>query len=199
MKRPTVSFVVPCYKLAHLLPDCVHSILAQTYGEFEVLIMDDCSPDETPEVARSFNDPRVRHLRNESNLGHLRNYNKGIALSRGQYIWLISADDFLRKPYILQKYVRVLEENPNVGYAFCPGFGVLDGQDNHLIGRYPDRKQRDCLIPGHEVLRKLLSWNFVLAASGLVRRECYDKLGNFPLDMPWAGDWYSVVPLCPSL
>jgi glycosyltransferase involved in cell wall biosynthesis len=48
---PKVSFLVPCYKLAHFLGDCVNSILAQTYGDFEVLIMDDCSPDNTPEVA----------------------------------------------------------------------------------------------------------------------------------------------------
>jgi glycosyltransferase involved in cell wall biosynthesis len=93
---PTVSFVVPCYKLAHLLSDCVDSILGQTYREFEVLIMDDCSPDNTPEVARSFQDARVKYIRNPTNLGHLHNYNKGIGLSQGKYVWLISADDYLR-------------------------------------------------------------------------------------------------------
>jgi len=45
--EPLVSFVVPCYKLAHLLAECVNSILAQTYGNFEILIMDNCSPDDT--------------------------------------------------------------------------------------------------------------------------------------------------------
>ncbi len=65
--------------------------------------MDDFSPDNTPEVARSFDDPRVRHIRNDPNLGHLRNYNKGISLSRGKYVWLISADDYLRKPHVLKK------------------------------------------------------------------------------------------------
>src|SRR6266853_4290713 len=88
---PTVSFIVLCYKLAHLLPECVNSILSQTYFDFEVLIMDDCLPDNTPEVAQSFADPRVRHIRNDPNLGHLRNYNKGIAMAHGKYIWLISA------------------------------------------------------------------------------------------------------------
>ena len=82
---PIVSFVVPCYRLAHLLPECISSILAQTYQDFEILIMDNCSPDNTPEVARSFDDPRVKHIRNEVNLGHLRNFNKGIATSRGKY------------------------------------------------------------------------------------------------------------------
>src|ERR1700732_62846 len=114
MQSPTVSFVVPCYKLDHLLPECVKSILSQTYSDFEVLIMDDCSPDNTAEVARSFRDPRVKHIRNQPNLGHLHNYNKGINLTRGKYVWLISADDYLRKPHILKRYVDLLDAHPNV-------------------------------------------------------------------------------------
>jgi len=62
--NPLVSFVVPCYKFAHLLPQCVNSILEQTYQNYEILIMDNCSPDTTPEVAASFKDPRVKHIRN---------------------------------------------------------------------------------------------------------------------------------------
>jgi len=189
MQIPTVSFVIPCYKLAHLLPECVNSILVQTYSDFEILIMNDCSPDNTAEVARSFSDPRVRHIRNEPNLGHLRNYNKGIGMSRGKYVWLISADDYLRKPYILERYVSVLESRPEVGYAFCSGVGVCDGREVGVL-EYSVHGQRDWVWEGHRLLKTLAYSNTVLAASGLVRRECYDKLGAFPLDMPWAGDWY---------
>ena len=78
MSKPRVTFVVPCYKLAGFLPACVESILRQSYADFEILIMDDCSPDNTAEVAQSFNDPRIRYIRNDPNHGHLRNYNKGI-------------------------------------------------------------------------------------------------------------------------
>jgi glycosyltransferase involved in cell wall biosynthesis len=190
MSDPKVSFVIPCYKLAHLLPECIRSILSQTFQDFEILIMDDCSPDITPEVARSFNDLRVKHVRNDPNLGHLRNYNRGISLSKGKYIWLISADDYLRKPYVLEKYVRIMEANPRLGYAFCPGFGVLNGHETQLVGVCPMRKQEDSILAGHTLLRRLLLWNFVLAASGLVRRDCYEQNGAFPLDMPWVGDWY---------
>ena len=112
MRSPTVSFVVPCYKLAHLLPECIGSIVSQTYEDFEVLVMDDCSPDGTAEIAQSYGDSRVKHIRNDFNLGHLRNYNKGIGLARGKYIWLISADDYHRKPHVLQIYVEVLDRNP---------------------------------------------------------------------------------------
>src|ERR1700730_371421 len=119
--NPTVSFVVPCYKLAHLLSECVESILAQAYGDFEILIIDDASPDNTPEVAASFKDPRIRYIRNHPNLGHLRNYNKGIDLSAGKYVWLISADDRLRKDYVLERYLSVMEGDSKIGYAFCTG------------------------------------------------------------------------------
>lgn len=190
MITPTVSFIVPCYKLAHLLPECINTILSQSYGDFEVLIMDDCSPDNTTEVAQSFHDRRVKHVRNNQNLGHLRNYNKGINLARGKYVWLISADDYLRASYVLERYVDLLDRNPRIGYTFCAGFGVQNGMESQVIGRYPVREDRDHVIPGHVMLKKLLRSNFVLAASGLVRRECYDKLSVFPLNMPWAGDWY---------
>jgi glycosyltransferase involved in cell wall biosynthesis len=190
MPSPTVSFIVPCYKLAHLLPECINSILCQSYADFEVLVMDDCSPDNTPEVACSFEDRRVQHIRNEPNLGHLRNYNKGIRLARGKYIWLISADDYLRSREILRRYVEVLEAEAQVGYAFCPGFGVGALFDTQIMGRYSARNDRDRVLPGHVLLKKLLRANFVLAASGMARRECYDKISLFPLDMPWAGDWY---------
>jgi glycosyltransferase involved in cell wall biosynthesis len=189
MQNPTVSFVVPCYKLAHLLPECVNSILSQSFSDFEVLIMDDCSPDNTAEVAKSFQDPRVKHIRNDPNLGHLRNYNKGISLARGRYIWLISADDTLRRPYILERYLAQLEKNPSVGFAFCSGVGLKHGQETGLLS-YSVYTDKDRLVLGHELLKRLLKGNFVLAASGLARRECYDRLGAFPLDLPYAGDWY---------
>src|SRR5260370_40194657 len=132
MTIPTVSFVVPCYQLAHFLPNCVTSILSQSYQDFELLIMDDCSPDNTAAVAKSFDDGRVRYIRNDQNLGSLRNYNKGIELSRGKYVWLISADDYLRRPYILRQYVDLMDRHPNIAYTFCPGISVRDGQERGI-------------------------------------------------------------------
>ena len=176
--------------MAHLLPDCIHSILKQSFADFEILIMDDCSPDSTPEVAATFGDPRVMHVRNEVNLGHLRNYNKGIELARGRFVWLISADDYLRTKSILARYMKCFEKNPSVGYVFCSGYAVRDGVETKVLGRYRERLDRDRILPGRRFLKKLLNGNFVLAPSGLVRRECYDRLGTFPTDLPFAGDWY---------
>jgi len=184
---PKVTFIVPCYKLAHLLPECIHSILRQTYDDFEILVMDDCSPDDTAEVARSFGDSRVKHVRNETNLGHLRNYNRGIELSKGKYVWLISADDRLRVPDVLERYVNLLERHPEVGYVFCPGVGLFEGRETRVINA---NGGEDAIWNGRKFLKTLLSANIVVAASGLARKECYEKVAVFPTDMPWAGDWY---------
>lgn len=188
--KPRVSFIVPCYKLAHLLPECVHSILSQTYPDFEILIMDDCSPDNTEEVARSFNDPRVRHIRNEPNLGHLANYNKGIGLTKGEYVWLISADDFLRKPYVLARYVQLMDDNPNVGYVFCPAMRFINGKEaGVMVSTTP--LSRDAILSGHEFLTRFeLDADRVPSPAVMLRRCCHDELSLYPLDLPYCGDWY---------
>src|ERR1700733_5530816 len=154
---PTVSFVVPCYKLGHLLAECIGSIILQTYTDWEVLIMDDCSPDNTAEVAQLFQDPRVKYVRNEENLGLVKNFNKGIDLSRGKYLWIISADDYLRRPYILERYVELMETHPRVGYTFCPAVNVKDGKETEVCERYG----RDRIISGHVFLKSLLNGNLV--------------------------------------
>lgn len=185
---PKVSFVVPCYKLAHLLPECIGSILAQTFQDYEIIILDDCSPDETPLVAGRFTDPRVRYVRHPRNLGHLRNYNSGIEISRGEYVWLISADDRLRRPYILERYLDLAERHPEIGFVFCPGMGLRANEETNLLGSCGDV---DAVLPGRQFLHeKLLERNFILAASGMVRKRMYIEHGGFPLDLPYAGDWY---------
>ena len=187
--EPKVSFIVPCYNLAHLLADCVNSILMQSYANFEVLIMDDCSPDHTPEVAQSFSDHRVRHIRNESNLGNIGNYNRGIGLSRGDYIWLISADDYLQRDYLLHHYVQVLESHPKVGYVFCPVVALENGQETGVMLNYAPFPS-DVILGGHKFLTRLLQGCCVAAPAAIVRRECYEKVSMFPANMPYAGDWY---------
>jgi glycosyltransferase involved in cell wall biosynthesis len=198
MKPPAASFVVPCYGLGHLLPQCIDSILAQTFGDFEILVMDDCSPDETAEAVAAYRDRRVRYVRNPENLGALRNYNLGIEMSRGRYVWLISADDYLRTKDVLDRYVRIMDAHPRVGFAFCPGVTVQGGSEGPVIdySRYGDR---DRVLPRHALIPRLLQGNVVLAAAAMARRECYEKVSMFPvhamwagmpLDLRWGGDWY---------
>jgi len=185
---PKVTFVVPCYNLANLLPECINSILAQTFEDYEVLIMDDCSPDATPEVAQSFRDPRVKHVRNESNLKHLANYNKGIGMAKGKYVWLISADDCLSKPNVLERYVAMMDDHPDVGYIFCPAKALQDGEETDVVP-WSFHGESDRIFKGHEFFVRLLSSNCIASPCAMVRSDCY-KIAQFPLDLPYAGDWY---------
>lgn len=189
--NPLVTFVVPCYNLGHLLPDCLNSILAQTYPDFEVLVMDNCSPDNTPDVVQSFHDPRLRHVRNDTNIGHVRNFNKGIAMARGKYVWLVSADDFLINPHALSRYLEVMEQNPQVGYIFScattassashtpepPSWAAYTGKTDRIWKR-------------RKFLKRLIRNNCVVMSSVMARKECYEKVGMFSLEMPYANDWY---------
>lgn len=188
--EPKVSFIVPCYNLAHFLADCVNSILSQTYGDFEILIMDDCSPDNTQEMAAEFKDPRVIYVRNETNLGNLRNFNKGIELSKGLYIWLISADDRLRTKDVLRKYIDLLEQNPKIGYVFCPAIN-LEGEEETEVGDWTAWPgNRDRILTGREVVRRSAYRNPVSAPTGFARKECYRRVGGFPPDLKRTADYY---------
>jgi len=187
--NPLVTVVVPCYKLAHLLPQCVNSILGQDYKNFEVLIMDNCSPDRTPEVAQSFNDPRVQHIRNESNVGHIRNYNKGLTLARGKYVWLLSADDMLRSPHVLGKFVNVMERNPRVGYVFCRAVELHQGKETG-VGRWADCGDEDRIWNDRSFFLHLLEANCIAAPTVLMRKDCLNKVGLFQPELPFASDWY---------
>jgi len=184
---PLASFVVPCYNLAHLLPECLNSILGQTFEHFEIVIMDDGSSDHTPLVARTFHDHRIRYVRNEKNLGHLRNFDKGIALARGEYVWILSADDRLRQPYVLARFVEALRRYPSAGYVFCPNVRFQGSQDVDVVQAHGKDER---LFRRPELLRALLRGNGVGFSAALARKRLYEQIGGFPLDLPFAGDWY---------
>ncbi|MGB6691512.1 MAG: glycosyltransferase [Terracidiphilus sp.] len=186
---PLVSLVIPCYKHAHFLSECVTSILAQTHQNFEILIMDNCSPDNTPEVARSFHDPRVRYFRNEVNIGHVRNFNKGIMMSRGKFVCLVPADDYLRNPDVLDRFVKILDRNPHVGYVFSRAFEV-QGTKEIGIAHWTDCGNRDRIWNGSTFLKRLIKSDCIVMASAMVRKECFDKIALLSVDLPHACDWY---------
>lgn len=175
--------------MAELMSECVRSILKQTCLEFEIIVMDNCSTDNTPEVARSFNDARVRYIRNETNLGHIRNFNKGITLARGKYLWLVAADDLLRSPHVLRRFVDLMECNPRVGYAFCRSIELREGKETGIV-QWADCGDKDSIWDGRSFLARLIANNCIVMSSVMARKECYDKVGLFQLDFPYACDWY---------
>ena len=186
---PLVTFVVPCYEMADLLPECLRSLLQQTFCDFEILVMDNCSLDNTPEVVHSFRDDRMRYIRNERNLGHVRNFVKGVTLARGKYVWVIAADDLLRSRQVLGRYVELMERSSGVGYVFCRAIEVRNGKEAGVV-EWADCGDKDHVWDGAAFLGHLIRRNCIVMSSCMAKKECYDKVGTFPLDMPYACDWY---------
>jgi glycosyltransferase involved in cell wall biosynthesis len=185
-----VSFIVPCYNYAHFLGECVSSILSQTYPDFEVLIMDNNSPDNTPEVAASFGDPRVIHIRNEQNIGVIANINKGLALAKGEYVWLVNADDKLRNNRALEKFMRFLEKNPGVGFIVSPVVVLRDGkEDDELLG-FTNLGPTDKLMKSPEVGYKALNGCPVSIIAALIKKRYLLEIGGFRPELPINSDWY---------
>lgn len=119
--------MIPCYKYGHYLPQCVRSVLDQEGVDVDVLIVDDCSPDDSAAVARRLAaaDPRVRVVVHEVNQGHIATYNEGLAAAAGEYVLLLSADDLLA-PRALANSTALLSAYPEVGlvYGFTRSFST---------------------------------------------------------------------------
>ncbi|MCL4543444.1 MAG: glycosyltransferase [Chloroflexi bacterium] len=117
--RPRVSVLIPTYNRADLLLHTMHSVLAQDFDDFEVVVSDDCSTDDTREVAESFRDSRVTYRRNDSNLGYGGNLNEGARSCRGEFLYLLGHDDILLDG-ALRATVEAFDLSENVGLVTRP-------------------------------------------------------------------------------
>jgi glycosyltransferase involved in cell wall biosynthesis len=129
MNEPLVSVVIPCYNHAHFLPETLRSVISQTYKNWECIIVDDGSTDNTKEVVQSWalNDSRFRYLdKGNGGLADTRNF--GIKNSNGKYILPLDSDDLIGEVY-LEKAVKILEQNNSIGIVYCKAklFGDQNG------------------------------------------------------------------------
>ncbi|MEK7546579.1 MAG: glycosyltransferase family 2 protein [Patescibacteria group bacterium] len=113
-KTPFVSIIMPTYSRADLLPRSIESVLNQTYGNFEFIIVNDCSADKTEEIVLKYQkkDPRIKYFKNEVNLKIQKTLNRGLKEAKGKYIARIDDDDAWIDPAKLRKQVEFLESNP---------------------------------------------------------------------------------------
>jgi glycosyltransferase involved in cell wall biosynthesis len=132
MNGPTASVVIPTYNRSWGLRRAVHSVLGQSFGDFELLIVDDASTDDTSETARLFADPRIRYHRQPANVGVARNWGTGVSLAGGQFVSLLMDDDRY-EPEFLGRRVAALQNHPSAAFAFS-GYRVLaeDGRETKV-------------------------------------------------------------------
>ena len=127
-----VSIIVPSYNCAKYLPDTINSVLAQTYTNWEMIIVDDCSTDNTKEVIESFHEPRIRYLCNEHNSGAALSRNWALREAKGRWIAFLDSDD-MWAPEKLEHQIRFMEEN---GYHFSCTKRRMCSEDGTLLDHY---------------------------------------------------------------
>jgi glycosyltransferase involved in cell wall biosynthesis len=109
-----ISIIMPSYNTGAEIADTIRSVQAQTYSNWELIIVDDCSKDDTDAVVASFSDPRIRYFKNEKNSGAAVSRNRALRLAKGRYIAFLDSDD-LWKPQKLQVQLDFMKKH---GYAF---------------------------------------------------------------------------------
>jgi glycosyltransferase involved in cell wall biosynthesis len=189
-RRSTVSVFVPCYNYGRYLRDCVHSILSQPGVDVSVLVIDDCSTDDTPDVAAELAaaDSRVQWVRHERNIGHIATYNEGIDWAQGDYTVLLSADDLLTAG-ALRRAAALLDAHPEAGFAyggtvrFRPGAPLPPARTASEAGRWR-------VVDGERWMRAVcrLGANPIHSPEVMVRTSVQRQLGGYRAELPHSGD-----------
>lgn len=196
VKPGLVSIVVASYNHAEFLAQRMDSLINQTYQEIEILVIDDCSPDNSVEVLRRYEShPKVRLILREKNGGWVTVSNQGIELSSGEFVIFANCDDAC-EPRMIERLVGAMSSNPSAGISFCRSY--LVDKDDQVIGedidiqesRFRARCEQDTLIPGAEMGRFLLHACVIPNLSAaLFRRECFDKVGDLSSEYRACSDW----------
>jgi Glycosyl transferase family 2 len=193
-----VTVVVPNYNHSRFLEARLDSIFAQTYGDFEVVFLDDASTDDSLRVFEPYRaDSRIRTFCNTANSGCVfKQWNKGVREARGEYVWFAESDDVAR-PRFLETLVPLLDANPNVGLAYANSqvidvrgrsLGSLDPSTRPL---HPHHWDKDFINDGREECRWYLAQANTIpnASAVLFRKELYERVGCANEQMMLMGDW----------
>lgn len=160
---PKVTVLMPTFNVGPWVKEAVESVLNQTYTDFELLVMDDCSTDDTLAIVQSIRDPRIRIEKNERNLGLSDNLNRGLSLIQTEYVSRMDGDD-IAEPTWLEKEVNVLDTHPEIGICSA-GFQRFGTSDS--IVRFPETPE-GCMVG------MLFSCSVIVPT---FRRSLYSELG----------------------
>ncbi|QQG44073.1 MAG: glycosyltransferase family 2 protein [Candidatus Roizmanbacteria bacterium] len=187
MSNPAITVLLTTYKRPQYLKLAIRSVLSQNFKDFELIILDDASPDNTEEIIKkTFKDPRIIYIKNKKNLGFPGNFINGIKLSKGKYIFLFSDDDIIAMPDTLSVVYEQMEERKS-GYA---QLGLMFYEDNYYQPSFiatPIKKEILYIPPGEDILIKTQDWHFGFASGNIYRRDLL-KLDDVINDV-----WFSHV------
>ena len=201
MKQPKVSVIVPNYNHAVYLIQRIDSILSQSFQDFELIILDDCSTDNSKEVIEMYrNDKRISHIEyNTTNTGNtFKQWDKGIELAKGDLIWIAESDD-VANPDFLTILVKQMTQHPNAVIAFSHSY-LIDQNGNDLhINWHPNYNAESIYIHNGEKFahRIMLRSNYIYNSSMVVfRKSIYNFIDKSFIKFRSCGDWAFWMSAC---
>lgn len=180
-----VSVCIPTYNTGKFIGETIESVLNQTFSDYELIVCDNVSTDETEEVCKKYDDPRFKYLRFDEFVGQAENWNRALEQATNEYVILLHSDDILL-PAFLEKAVPVLDKNKDVGLLHCSvqhidETGEIIGSQQLFKDNFVDREENH--------LRKFLLEGCVINPVGvLARRRVYEEVGNFTDKIVWGVD-----------
>lgn len=182
---PKVSVCIPSYNYSAFIGKTIQSVLDQTYQDFEIVVVDDCSTDNSEEVVRSFKDSRIKFFRNKKNLGMVPNTNKALKLAKGELIGVLNSDDYY-DPKMIETALEMFDKNSEIGFTYS-SYVVVD-EHGETITKI---KSCDCdkVFKSREGFKKLALKNLAPPSGVMVRRKCYEDVGPFDEEFPYPHDW----------
>jgi glycosyltransferase involved in cell wall biosynthesis len=179
--HPTVSVIIPTYNRANLINKAIQSVLDQTYTDFEIIVVDDGSTDNTENVVKGFQDERIRYMYHKKNMGVSSARNTGIISAKGVFISFQDSDD-VWLPKKLEKEIKIFESSiPKVGVVYSRLCRISNNEKT--LFPLPEHKIREGTIHN-----QLVKGNFVHGLT-LIRKSCFEKVGTFDEQLPALEDW----------
>jgi len=187
---PLVSAIVTCYNQSQFVVETLESIKAQTYKATQLVIVDDCSSDDSvTTIERWLHENRIdcTFIRHQKNQGICKTVNEALSLAAGKYISPIASDD-IWLPDKIARQVEIMESQPdNVGVIYSDAIQI-DEHGQTLPGLFIASHWNLPEMPQGCVLTSLLDGNFVVPMTTLIRKSCFDKVGVYDENLPWE-DW----------
>ncbi len=174
-QNPKVTVFIPVYNREHYVGDAIESILAQTFSDFEILLVDDGSTDSGVDKIRAFSDPRIRLVCNKNNLGIPKTRNRGVELARGQYMAMLDSDD-RAYPERLAKQVAFLDNHPE--YAQVGSWCRMMNQNGHPLKKVKRQPVLPDDIHAQFLFRCAMSNRSIMARTAILQEYRYRN--DFP-------------------
>lgn len=185
-----VSAVIPTYNREKTIKRSIDSVLKQTYKDIEVIVVDDCSTDNTEDVVKSIKDPRVRYIPHESNKGVSCARNTGIKNAKGKFIAFLDSDDVWHEDKI-EKQIKAFKESPPDHKVVYSGINVQvynGGKRFYMPEKWVKPKEGD-------VSKTMLIGSFVSMDTIFVEKISFEEIGYFDERLHWAEDWEICIRL----